>query len=356
MIRRGGPIWLARPSRFAAVERRTARWLLTAIALALLLAAVAARAGSAATPAEPLHDALFAAMRHGAGFYDAWADMARSDLATRDAMMLPPTLATVTAALPVWMPVGLIALLITAILWAGATRLSGLFARDAARWIAVALLAIGGGGAALLWTQAPHAGWAALLVALALVLRRPDRVVEPAALMCIAAAIDPAALWAILAMALLATIDSHRWEVACWLGAGIVAALVLAAHRHALAEIAAVAAPDLPDGGSAAVRLMTAALPGVPLVIAAPLLILATLGWAGLAHPLGLRVVALLAIGTAAEGWVALHPATLAAVLIAPGIALAPEALADLVRAAADPRRFTVTRVTKPRAEQGIEG
>lgn len=355
MIRRGGPVWLARPSRFAAVERRTARWLLATLVAALLLAAVAAYGTAASYPTEPLHDALFAAMRHGAGFYDAWADMARSDQATRAAIMLPPTLAVATVALPIWTSIALMALSVTAILWVGATALFGLFARDPARWLAVALLAIGGGGAALLWAGAPHAGWAALLVALALLLRRPGRTVEPAALGCIAAMIDPAALWAVATLMLLALLDSTRREAMGWLIAGLVAAAVLAAHRHALAGLGVVAAPDLPpdltDTGSAAARLMLAALPGVPSWLAAPLLLLGVFGWAGLSHPLGLRVVALLAIGVLAEGWFGLHPATLAAALVAPGIALVPEALADLVRAAADPRRFTVTRVTKKEVE-----
>ncbi|MEH3036723.1 MAG: hypothetical protein PGN23_09605 [Sphingomonas adhaesiva] len=350
MIRRGGPVWLARPSRFVAVERRTARWLLAALVLALLLAAVGAYGTVAAYPTEPLHDALFAAMRHGAGFYDAWADMAQSDLATRDAIMLPPTLAVATVALPVWVSIAAMALTVTAILWIGAAGLSDLFARDPARWIAVVLLAIGSAGAALLWAGAPHAGWATLLVALA-VLWRPGRIVEPAALVCIAAVIDPAALWAVAVLMLLAIIDSSRREVVGWLIAGLVAAAVLAAHRHALAGLGVVAAPDLPEGSSAAARLMLAALPGVPSWLAAPLLLLGALGWAGLSHPLGLRVVALLAVGVLAEGWFGLHPATLAAALVAPGIALVPDALADLVRAAADPRRFTVTRITKREVE-----
>lgn len=332
------------------MERRTARCLLAALAIGLIVAA-AAPTPSAITVAEPLHDALLASMRHGAGFYDAWRDLALSDLATHDARRLPPTLAVATAMLPPWGAVGLVSLAVTAILWAGVARLTPLFARRPGGWLAIALLAIGSAGATLLWAGAPHAGWAAVLVALAVLVRRPGRAVTPAALACIAAAIDPAALWAIAVLAALAWLDSDRREAGAWLLGGAVAAIVLAAHRHALAPMPVADTVTLSDAGGGAARLMAVALPGVPEILAGPLLLLSLLGWSGLAHPLGLRVAALVAVGVAAEGWFALHPATLAAVLVAPGIALAPEALADLIRAAADSRRFTVTRITKREVE-----
>ena len=58
----------------------------------------------------------------------------------------------------------------------------------------------------------------------------------------------------------------------------------------------------------------------------------------------GLRVLAILAAGVACDGLFGAGTATLAALLVAPGLALAPDAVADLYRGALDRRRFTVTR------------
>ena len=59
-------------------------------------------------------------------------------------------------------------------------------------------------------------------------------------------------------------------------------------------------------------------------------------------------VVALVLVGLAADGrFAGLHSATLATALVAPGLALAPDAIADLLRRAPGRRRITVTRVTR---------
>ena len=121
--------------------------------------------------------------------------------------------------------------------------------------------------------------------------------------------------------------------------------IVQAVHLFALGRLGLPPSQELatmPADGAA--RLIAAALPGVPAALAAPLLLLAALGWGTLSRPLGLRVLAILAAGVACDGLFGAGTATLAALLVAPGLALAPDAVADLYRGALDRRRFTVTR------------
>jgi hypothetical protein len=101
----------------------------------------------------------------------------------------------------------------------------------------------------------------------------------------------------------------------------------------------------VPDGALA--RLVGAALPDTPAMIAAPLLVLAMFGWGTLADPLGPRVLALLVASVALDGVLGIRSATLATALVAPGVALAPAGLATLVRGTIVRRRITVTRMTR---------
>lgn len=337
------PLWQAGATRLAALPARQRRWALFALLVMLLLAAVAAPRGD--VPGEPLYAALLSGMRYASGFYDGLADLLRADPAARPLGLFPPALAIVDSSLPGWATMLLLAAALTGWLWIGMLRLVPLFARGGAQALAIALLALGAVAGALLWTDAPHAGWAALLVALAVLVRRADRWVGAAALGALAAMVDPAAILATAILALLALVDGWRREAAGWAAAAALALAVLGAHLFALGRLGLPPSQELatmPADGAA--RLIAAALPGVPAALAAPLLLLAALGWGTLSRPLGLRVLAILAAGVACDGLFGAGTATLAALLVAPGLALAPDAVADLYRGALDRRRFTVTR------------
>lgn len=337
------PLWQAGATRLAALPARQRRWALLALLVMLLLAAIAAPRDDAA--GEPLYAALLSGMRYGSGFYDGLSDLLRADPAARPMGLFPPALAVVDSTLPGWTTMLLLAATLTGWLWIGMLRLVPLFARGGAQALAIALLALGAIAGALLRADSPHAGWAALLVALAVLVRRNDRWVGAAALGALAAIVDPAAILASGILAFIALFDGSRREAAGWAAAGVLALAVLGAHLFALVRLGLPLSEEwasLHIGGAA--RLIAAALPGVPAALAAPLLLLAALGWGALSRPLGLRVLAILAAGVACDGVFGAGTATLATLLVAPGLALAPDAVADLYRGALDRRRFTVTR------------
>lgn len=347
---RAAPLLLVAPTRFAAMERGAARWWCAALLLGLIATAGLADA-SVRPAAELLHDSIVAAIRHGGRYYETFRDLARTAPDAPNARVLPPTLAAVSAAMPAWAMLMLIGAALAGAVAIGVQRLTALFAGAPGQVMAALLLVAGTAAAALLWEQAPHAGWAALLTAYALLLRRADRWVTAAALGGAAGVIDPAALLVPALMALLALYDGGIREASGWLVALALDLVVLAVHLWTMAAVVPPtldAAPVLAVPAGAAARLLGAALPGVAPWLAAPLLLLSLLGWAALPRGLGPRAAALLVAALALDGRVAgLHSATLATVLVAPGLALAPDAVADLLRRAPGRRRITVTRVTR---------
>lgn len=344
------PLLLVAPTRFGRVERGAARWWCAALLLGLI-AAVGLSEASVRPAAELLHDSIVAAIRHGGYYYETFRDLARTAPDGEDARALPPTLAAVSAALPDWAMLLLVGATLAGLVAVGVQRLAALFAGAVGQVLAALLLVAGTAAVALLWEQAPHAGWAALLAAYAMLLRRVERWGTAAALGCAAAVIDPAALLVPALMAGFALYDGSAREAFGWLGALAVGGAVLGCHLWTTAAVVPPALETLPTlvaPPDALARLLGAALPGVAPGLAAALLLLALLGWAALPRALGPRVVALVLAGLAADGRVAgLHSATLAAALVAPGLALAPDAIADLLRRAPGRRRITVTRVTR---------
>lgn len=347
------PLLLVASTRLGRVERGAARWWCAALLLGLI-AAVGLSEVSARPAAELLHDSIVAAMRHGGYYYETFRDLARTAPDGEDARALPPTLAAVSAALPNEAMLLLVGAALAGLVAVGVQRLAALFAGAAGQVLAALLLVAGTAAVALLWERAPHAGWAALLTAYAVLLRRAERWGTAAALGCAAAVIDPAALLVPAVMAGFALYDGVAREALGWLGALVVGGAVLGCHLWTTAAVVPSAAETLPTlptllaPSGALARLLGAALPGVAPGPAAALLLLALLGWAALPRALGPRVVALVLTGLAADGHVAgLHSATLATALVAPGLAFAPDAIADLLRRAPGRRRITVTRVTR---------
>lgn len=336
--------WLARPSRVAAWPRGRAR-----VALAFLLLALLIGAALADTPAAPLatgQAALLEALRHDLAFYPAVADLARADPADGVAVALP-TLPILAAHVPDLVAVGMLALLLAALLWVGSARVLSLLADLPGRLAALALLVAGLVAGAVLATDSPALGWATLLVALALLLRTPARWIEPAAIGACAALIDPAALAAVLAMALVAAGERRRAEAAGWSLTLLLAGPALLLHRQALDSAVGGVLPAATDEAGRWSTLIEAGLSPLAPQFASIVAVLALAGWLALADPLGRRVVAVAAIGLALEGVGRAHPAVVAAPLLPLGLVFAPDTLRDLARRALDRRRITVTRVAR---------
>lgn len=337
----GAAGWLAVPGRFSGTGRTAARRWLAGLALALIVAAVVGRT-DVPSP-ELLHDALVAAMRHGSGYYDALRDLLRAEPA---AIVPPPALTVVGAALPAWAMTLAVAAALTLVLAAGSARLPTLFARSAATIVVLVLLIAGVIAGALLWDAAPHAGWAAILSALALLTRSRERWGAACALGCAAAIVDPAALVTVAIMTMFALLDGSAREARGWLLAALVAGVVLGCHVWAIAAYGSWP-NELSLATGAAARLVGTAFPGLSPWLATPALVLSAFGWGALSHPVGVRVLTLMAAGASFDGLLGLHAATLATILVAPGVALAPGAVGDLTRAARDRRRITVTRIVR---------
>lgn len=344
MVRRGPPLWLTAPTRAAALAMTHARWSLAVIAVLLLVATFAAPV--AFIPPEPVHAAIRDMIAHGGDYYVSLRDLMRSDPGDLHAAMLPPTLAMAEAMLPGWAGVTLIAAAATALFWIGSARIVAAFARASGKVAGGILLIAGVAAGALLWAVAPHAGWAAILIALALVLRRRDRWVEAAALGCAAATIDPGAILALVVMAAAALLDGTWRESAGWAVGGMVGGIALAFHILALQALGLDIA-RMPVSWEAMGALVAGAFPGIPAALATPALLLAIVGWIAAPGALGWRVVALTALSLVFDGLFGLRTATLAIVLLPAGLAFAPDALRDLARAALDRRRITVTRIVR---------
>lgn len=92
-----------------------------------------------------------------------------------------------------------------------------------------------------------HEAWAALLIALSLGLRRPDRFLASLILGLIAAVMRELAIPFLLVMAVLAALEGRRRESLAWTAAMAAAALALAAHAVMVAQATSLA--DRPSPG-----------------------------------------------------------------------------------------------------------
>jgi len=364
------PIFLAQPSRAAGLPRPLARALLAIVAVALLASLLALAAPIAvATDASPgagrgtdleLYAAIVDGVRYQGGYYRVAADALRTGgypLQPFLAMRLP-TLATVQAVLPPMVVPLLLWILAAATLLAWYARLAPAFARPTGRF-AVVLLLIGGGLAG--WQAdlaAFHELWAGLLVALSLARHRADRPLEAMAWGLAAALVRETGALYLLVMAAAALWERRRTEALGWGAALGLFAVVLAVHAHAVSLVTRPLDPASPGwsgllGPGFAIRslVVSGALLALPMLVAAPLVTLGIVGWAGWREPLGLRVLAtlaayllLLALFARADNF---YWALLVAPLSLVGLVFAPDLLRDLFAAALDTRRITVRRVVR---------
>lgn len=366
------PLWLALPTRFATLSHTGARIALALIALLLAATLLAfdtpappAASGDAARRADDqadvvLYEGIVESMRHGGDYYTVAAAALRSGNYPLKPFVTfrLPTLAAVQALLP---PAAVLALLWTlcvAVAIAWHARLKPAFARAPPRIVAMVLLA----GGLVMFVQptlvAFHELWAGLLIALSLGLRKPGRWVEAAALGLAAMLVRETAALYVAAMACLAFAEGHRREGTGWAATLGVLAVAVAAHAHAVAQVVEPLDPASPGwagmmGFGFFVRTMTitTALTQAPLWLAAPLVGLALAGWASWREPLALRAVTILALYAALLGIAGRVDTYYWGLLVAPillvGLAFVPDALRDLLSAARDKRRITVTRVVR---------
>ena len=373
LIRRPSSLWLAKPTRFAALSATGARIALALIALLLLAATYLALDTPAPPPATQaatdraedradviLYETIVENVRHGGDYYTVAADALRS----ANYPMRPfvafrlPTLAATQALFPPWANLALLWTLALGVLAAWYARLKPAFPRAPPRIVALVLLAAG----LVMFVQpelvAFHELWAGLLIALSLSLRRPGRWIEATALGLAACLIRETAALYVAVMLLLALAEGQRREAFGWVTALGVLAIAVAAHAHAVAQVVQPLDPASPGwagllGFGFFVQAMTAstALNQLPLVLAAPLVGLALVGWAAWREPLALRALTTLALYAALLGIAGRVDTFYWGFLVAPfllvGLAFAPDALRDVVAAARDTRRITVRRVPR---------
>lgn len=378
---RTAPRWLARPTRFAALDRRRARLGLVLLALLMLVSLSAlfaphppslmpaTQAGAAAASAAPiptdsdliLYQKIVSGIANGAGdYYTVATDALRAGRYPLRPFITVrmPALATVQAALPAWAPPLLLMLLAVVTATAWALRLGEALPSLLPR-VAAGMLLLGSMLAFLQATLWPfHEIWAGLLVALSLALRRPGRWVEPAALALAAMLIrETAALYAVI-MAVLAWREGARTEARGWVAVLLLFAVALAAHAYAVAGATGALDPTSPGWSGMlgigffvkAISLSTV-LQLLPLWIGALLVGLALFGWASWADPLALRVLltllgygAVIALFARADNF---YWALMAAPVFLVGLVFVPDGVRDLVTRALDKRRITVTRVAR---------
>ena len=360
------PLWLTRPSRFTGVTPRVARLLLAALAVLILLSwtALLTPDPAAGTPGRSegsdlqLYTGIVEAVRHGERYYTATAEALRfGHYPLRPFVTFRlPTLAIVEASLPELLVTALLYALGAGVLIAWFARLRTAFARPAALWAAMLLLA---GGCVACWQAelaAFHEVWAGLLIALSLARYRPERWVEAVGWGAAAVLIRETAALYLLVMLAFAWRGGAWREVTGWAAACALLAVVLAFHAHAVAQVVRPGDPASPGwagllGPGFPVRAWQAstALSLLPLALAAPLVALTFAGWIAWAEPVAARAAAtlggyalLLAIAGRLDTF---YWGLLSAPVLLIGLAFAPDGLRDLFAAALDRRRIVVRRV-----------
>ena len=359
------PLWLATPSRYAALSPATARAML-GVVTALMLVGLSALAtpDPTASPAAAggsdvaLYGAIVDGVRHGGGYYQVAADALRSGgypLRPFVTFRLP-TLAVIEAAVPASLIAALLYALSGGVIVAWHARLRTAVRGPVAPIAAVLLVA---GGSVACWQTALagfHEVWAGLLIALSLARHTPDRAGEAIGWALAAALIRETAALYLLVMAVVAWRQGQRREAAGWGGALAVLALVLAAHAQAVGDVVGPLDPASPGwmgllGPGFPVRTAYAAtaLSLLPLALAAPLVTLAWWGWSAWADPMGPCIAAVIgayAVLLAVAGRLdTFYWGLLVAPVLLLGLVFAPDGLRDLLASALDRRRIVVRRV-----------
>jgi hypothetical protein len=339
-------------SRFAGLAAWPARIVLLLL-LALTLygmatppAAVPVRSGNAQEDVADvlLYDRIVADVRAGRDYHEAAADAQRAgDYPLRPFVtMRLPTLAWVQAALPGRAASTiLLHLLIVGAAAAWAWRLRSLGARPTQVAIGALLVLAGSTTLRLPELLSWHEGWAALLVALSLAVRGERRFGLAIALGLAAVLIREHAVVYPAMMAAAALLSRRSREAACWSAAIALFALFLLWHAGQVLAVTLPtdgASPGWASGGGWSFVVTMIQLTGplrlFPQPLAALLVPLAMLGWAGWRTAIGARAALMLAaylLAFALFGRIDnFYWGFLVAPLILLGLLFAPRALRDL--------------------------
>lgn len=293
-----------------------------------------------------LYRALVDRVSHGEGFYPATVEeQIDRDYPVRPAMTVrEPTLTWFLAAVGGWRNavIPLAALALVAAL-AMVRRFESIDSRRAFFVLSalVAVLSLGPYVGPVQVTQ--HECWAGLLIILSLAVRTPERFAWAVGLGFAACLFRELAAPYLAMMALAAIVERRHREAKAWVAAGVLFAVVYAAHLWAVARETSAGDPESPgwfarDGLPhvlETVRLTTFASAG-PDVLSVLVLVLGLLGWASISSPTATRilgwisfwVVATLFVGRPENivwGFMWVGPLVL-------GLVLVPGALRDLVR------------------------
>jgi hypothetical protein len=345
------PVWLAAPSRFANISQPAARAVVAVLALFLAAATLAALS------AVPGH---VEGVRHGGNYYAVTADALRAGgypLAPFTAFRLP-TLAVVEAALPEVAVMAMLYLLTgtAAAAWYRRMRL-GVRTRGARTMVTVLLFASLAPMLQVSFAPLPEL-WTGLAITLSLAVRRRGHFVDAIAFGLAAAMLSEMAALYLMTMLVFAIAERERRESLGWALALIVVVAVLAVHAHAVAEVVKPLDDTGVDwtgalglGGFVSAAVSLTALAWLPLWLAAPIIGLATFGWATWrdpAAPRALVTIALTALLIAVIGREDTpHWALLVTPILLTGLVFVPDGLRDLVHAALDSRRITVRRIIR---------
>ncbi len=369
MARPRAPLWLASPSRFAALKAPRAKSGLILLGLFLLLCLSALFvAGPPPVSRDPanrandqadviLYETIVAGVRGGGDYYAVTATALRAgDYPLRPFVTFRlPTLAMVQAALPGPLTLLLLYGLAAGVVAAWFIRLRHAITRPPP--LAIALVLLVGGMVAFVQPSltAFHEIWAGLLIALSLALRRPGNWITAAAVATIAMLVRETAALYVMVMLGMAVVDGQRREAMGWAVTLGVLAAVVAAHAYAVAQVVGPADPASPGwagllGFGFFVKTMSisTALNLAPAWLSALLVGFALFGWASWRDPLAVRALAVFAAYAVLLSLFGRPDTFYWGLLVAPtilvGLAFAPDGVRDLTVAALDSRRITVTR------------
>lgn len=369
MARPATPLWLTTPSQFGLLNASRARLALALLAL-LLLACLTALTTAGPPPAsrDParaaedkadvlLYESIVAGLRNGDDYYTVTAKaLRRGDYPLRPFVTFRlPTLALIEARQPLMASIVMLYVLAAGVLLAWTIRLRPAFQR--APPLAIAMVLLVGGMAAFVQAELVHFHevWAGLLIALSLALRRDDRFAHAVAFGLIAMLIRETAALYVLTMAGLALVEGRRREAWSWGAALAVMVPVIAAHAWAVDRVVSSADPASPGwagllGFGFFVKTMSisTALAIAPPWSSALLVGLALFGWAAWPGSLARRALATFVAYALLLSLFGRVDTFYWGLMIAPsflvGLAFVPDGLKDLIGAARDRRRVTVTR------------
>ena len=355
------PLWLARPSRFAALPRPTARIMLGLLAVAMVVWVAMPDIGrwlwpsvTAVAPERPgdsdlaLYAQVADAVAHGVNYYRATAEALRAHAGYPLRPFFTfrePLLAYVQASLPRPALLALLWLVTGGVAFAWSRRLITLLPSAPARIVAALLIAGG-----LITVSEPllvgsHELWAGLLIAASLALRRPGHWGAAVAIGLLAMLVRELALLYPLVMLAFAWRDGERREMLAWAGGIALFALALGTHAAAVMRVTSLLDP-VSDGWlglhgagfvSIAIRHATVleALPGWIAAILVPLTLVGWIAWPSGEGPRAAAVLGMVAllIGGCAR-YNNFYWGLIAAPLWLLGLIAVPDALRDLVVAA----------------------